>query len=107
MKRIIAIVVTAIFVFAMTSISLATEEKAQTAKPTENTPAEAPKSLSQEMEKPGTPGELKEEGKQDVFRELTPDEQKELEEFEKQEKREFRNLRPEDIEWGEQEKPAK
>ena len=106
MKKTIAIIVATIFLFSMAAISAAAE-KVEMEKPAEKMPAEVPKSVSPEMEKLGKPGGLKEEEKQEGFKELTPDEQKELEEFEEQEKRQFRNLPPEEIKWGEQEKPAK
>ncbi len=107
MKKTIAIIVAAIFVFAMAAVSLAAEEKAEMAKPAENTPAVTPKPSASEMEKLEEPRELNEQ-KNFQFKELTPEEKEELlREFEEQEeKREFRNIAPEDIKWGEQEKPA-
>ena len=93
MKKIIAIIMSAIFVLAMASVSFAAAEKAEMAKPAENTPAEAPKSAPQEIEKLENPSELKEQEKQKEFKELTPEEQKELKEFEEQEKQRFKELK--------------
>jgi len=42
-KKTIAIIVVAIFVFAIASVSFATGEKAEMAKPAENTSADVPK----------------------------------------------------------------
>jgi hypothetical protein len=107
MKKTIAIIVAAIFLFSMATISLGAEEKAQAAKPTEKTPAEVQKSTSQEMKEPVWTEELKKEEKQDVFKELTPEEkEKQLKEFEEQEKKLYKNVTPEDMNWGEPEKPA-
>ena len=92
MKKTISIIVTAIFLLAMASVSLAATEKADMAKPAENTPAETPKSVPNEMEKLGNPSELKEQEKQKQ-QELTPKELKELKEFEEQEKEQFKNLK--------------
>ena len=76
----------AIFVFAIASVSFAAAEKAEMAKPAENTPAEVPKTAPPTIEKLENPSELKEQEKQKEFKELTPEEQKQLKEFEEQEK---------------------
>ncbi len=104
MKKMIAIVVAAIFVFAMAAVSLAAEEKAEMAKPAEDTQAGAPKSVPQEVEKLENPDWLKDQEKQEEFKELTPEELKKLEELDKPP---FRKLTPEEIDWGEPEEPAK
>ena len=106
------IIVIAIFMLAMASVSFTAEGKTEMAKPAENTLAEAPKSLLPETEKPGNPGELKEQEKQEELKELTPEDLKQLKEFEEQEKQEeLKELTPEELkqfkEWIEQEKPAK
>jgi len=88
-KKTITIIVIAIFALAMASVSFAAAEKTEMTKPDENTLAEAPKSLLPEIEKLGNPGELKEQEKQEEFKELTPEELKQFKE------------------WIEQEKPAK
>jgi hypothetical protein len=115
-KKMIAIIVAAIFVFAMATVSLAAEEKTEMVKPAENTPAEAPKATASEIEKLEKPGELKEQKKQEEFKEqenlqwkeLTPEEaEKQLKEFDEQEKKLYKNVTPEEMNWGEQEKPAK
>ncbi len=102
MKKTIAIIVAAIFVFAMAVVSLAAEEKTEMVKPAGNTPPEAPKATAPEIEKLKKPGELKEQEKQEEFKEqekqqfkeLTPEEeQRQLKEFEEQEKQQFKELK--------------
>ena len=78
------------------------------AKPSENTPSEVTKTPAPTIEKMEKPGELKEQEKQEEFKELTPEEQKQLKQWEEIEKHEkSKKLTPEEINWGEQEKPAK
>jgi Spy/CpxP family protein refolding chaperone len=92
-KKTIAIIVAAIFVFAMAAVSLAAEEKTEMVKPAGNTSPEAPKATAPEIEKLKKPGELKEQEKQQ-FKELTPEEeQRQLKEFEEQEKQHFKELK--------------
>jgi hypothetical protein len=106
-KKMIAIIVAAIFVFAMAAVSLAAEEKSEMSKPDKNVPAEAPKSPASEIKKLEEPGELKEQ-EELQFKELTPEEkEKQLKEFEEQEKKLYKNVTPEEMKWEEQEKPAK
>jgi len=72
-KKTIAIIVAAIFVFAIASVSFAGEEKAEMAKPSENRPAEVTKTPAPTIEKMEKPGEQE---KQEELEELTPEEQK-------------------------------
>jgi len=90
-KKTIAIIVAATFVFAITFVSFAAGEKAEMAKPSENTPAEVTKTPAPTTEKMEKPGELNEQEKQEEQEELkglTPEEQKRLKEQEKQEEQE-------------------
>ena len=71
MKKTIAIIVVAIFVFAIASVSFATGEKAEMAKPAENTSADVPKATTPTIEKMEKPGELKDQEDQEELKELT------------------------------------
>jgi hypothetical protein len=84
-KKTIAIIVAATFVFVIASVSFAAGEKAEMAKPSENTPAEVTKTPAPTTEKMEKPGEI---DKQEELKELTPEEQKQLREQEKQEDQE-------------------
>jgi hypothetical protein len=70
-KKTIAIIVVAIFVFAMASVSFATGEKAEMAKPAENTSADVPKATTPTIEKMEKHGELKAQEAQKELKELT------------------------------------
>ena len=102
MKKTIAIIVAAIFVLAMAAVSFSAAEKAEMAKPVENTPAEATKAVPPEIEKLENPGDLKEQEKQEELKELTPEELKQLKEWEEQEKQEeLKEPTPEELkDWG-------
>jgi hypothetical protein len=64
-KKTIAIIVAATFVFAMASVSFAAGEKAEMAKPSENTPSEVTKTPAPTIEKMEKLGELKDQGDQE------------------------------------------
>jgi uncharacterized membrane protein len=70
-KKTIAIIVVAIFVFAVASVSFATGEKAEMAKPAENASADVPKATTPTIEKMEKHGELKAQEAPKELKELT------------------------------------
>jgi hypothetical protein len=82
MKKIVAVIVATIFVFAMTSATFAAGEKAETAEPSENTPAEVTKTPAPAVEKMETPGKLNEPEQQEELKESTPEQQDDQEDQE-------------------------
>jgi hypothetical protein len=70
-KKTIAIIVVAIFVFAIAFVSFAAGEKAERVKPAENTSADVPKATTPTIEKMEKHGELKAQEAQEELKELT------------------------------------
>jgi hypothetical protein len=81
-KKMIAIIVVAIFVLAIASVSLAEERPAR---PADDTSADVPRTKTQIIEKMVKPGELKEREEQEELKESTPEELKQLKGTEEQE----------------------
>lgn len=107
MKKTVGIIVGAIFVFAIAYASFAAGDKAEMAKPSNNSPTEVTKTPAptEKMQKLWEPNDQE-------MKELTPEEkQEQLKEFEEQEKQRLKKMTPEQQEqlkdWEHQEKPPK